>query len=172
MLRTFYIGLCFILTTPRGRYNCPAFVVLFRHQVMSDSFAGTLDCSLPGSPVHGISQARILEQIAISPSPGDLPNPGMEIMSPAWQVDSFTTDPPGKPSTKFILPPEKDDDLILIMLTTFQQSPENMSAFQNADHQTLLYYLATPTTEKSRLIHLSQLYLILATPGFQSIVFS
>ena len=40
-----------------------------------------LDCSLPGSSVHGILQARILEWIAMS-SPGDLSNPGIEPMSP------------------------------------------------------------------------------------------
>ena len=44
-----------------------------------------MDCSPPGSPVHGISQARILEWVAIF-FPGDLPDPGTEpasLMSPA-----------------------------------------------------------------------------------------
>ena len=41
-----------------------------------------LDYSLPGSSVHGISWARILERVAIS-SPGDLPNPEIKPMSPA-----------------------------------------------------------------------------------------
>ena len=41
-----------------------------------------MDCSLPGSSVHGIFQARILEQVAIS-SPGDRPNPGVKPVSPA-----------------------------------------------------------------------------------------
>ena len=36
--------------------------------------------SLPGSSIHGILQARILEWVAI-PSQGDLPNPGMESAS-------------------------------------------------------------------------------------------
>ena len=36
-----------------------------------------MDCSLPGSSVHGILQARILEWVAISFSKGiDLPDPG------------------------------------------------------------------------------------------------
>ena len=39
-----------------------------------------MDCSPPGSSVHGISQARILDWFAI-PSPGDLPDPGVEPMS-------------------------------------------------------------------------------------------
>ena len=33
--------------------------------------------SLPGSSVHGILQARILEWVAV-PSSGDLPDPGTE----------------------------------------------------------------------------------------------
>ena len=40
-------------------------------------------CSLPGSSVHGIFQAIVLEWIAISFSRGrDLPNPGIEPGSP------------------------------------------------------------------------------------------
>ena len=31
------------------------------------------------------------------PSPGDLPNPGIEPRSPALQVDSLPTEPPEKP---------------------------------------------------------------------------
>ena len=30
------------------------------------------------------------------PSPGDLPDPGIELGSPSLQADSFLTDPPGK----------------------------------------------------------------------------
>ena len=32
------------------------------------------------------------------PSPGDLPDPGIEPGSPALQADSFTTEPPGEAS--------------------------------------------------------------------------
>ena len=32
------------------------------------------------------------------PSPGDLPNPGIKPRSPALQIDSFPTEPPGKSS--------------------------------------------------------------------------
>ena len=31
------------------------------------------------------------------PSPGDLPNPGIEPGSPAFQADALTSEPPGKP---------------------------------------------------------------------------
>ena len=31
------------------------------------------------------------------PSPGDLPNPGIEPGSPALEADALTSEPPGKP---------------------------------------------------------------------------
>ena len=36
--------------------------------------------------VHGVLQARILEWVAMPP-PGGLPDPGIELVSPALQVD-------------------------------------------------------------------------------------
>ena len=42
-----------------------------------------IDCSQPGSSVHGISQARIMEWVAI-PSPGHLPDSGIKLESPAF----------------------------------------------------------------------------------------
>ena len=57
-----------------------------------------MDCSLPGSSVLGIFQARILEWVAI-PSPGDLPNPGIKPGSPTLQTDALPSEPPGKPYT-------------------------------------------------------------------------
>ena len=55
-----------------------------------------VDCRPPGSSVHGILQARILEWVA-NPFPGDLPNPGIESRSFAWQEDSLLTELSGKP---------------------------------------------------------------------------
>ena len=55
-----------------------------------------MDCSLPGSSIHGIFQARVLEWLPF-PSPGDLPNPGIEPRPSALQADSLLSDPPGKP---------------------------------------------------------------------------
>ena len=54
-----------------------------------------MDCSPPDSSVHGISQARILEWVAISFS-RDLPSPGTELMYTALAGGFFTTKPPGK----------------------------------------------------------------------------
>ena len=61
-----------------------------------------VDCSPPGSSVHRILQARVLEWVAI-PFSRDLPNPGIEPGSPALQADSLPSEPPGKPL--YILPP-------------------------------------------------------------------
>ena len=55
-----------------------------------------MDCSPPGSSVHGILQARILEWVAI-PFSRDLPGPGIEPESPALQADSLVSEPRGKP---------------------------------------------------------------------------
>ena len=54
--------------------------------------------SPPGSSVHGIFQARILDWIAISFS-GDLPDPEIEPGSPTLQADSLPPKLPGKPYT-------------------------------------------------------------------------
>ena len=57
------------------------------------------DCSPPGSSVHGILQARILEWVAIPFSRGSS-HPGMEPMSLCllhWQAGSLPLVPPGKP---------------------------------------------------------------------------
>ena len=59
-----------------------------------------VDCSPPGSSVHGISQARILQWLPFPP-PGGLPHPGKDLTSPVFPASEgifFTAEPPGKPS--------------------------------------------------------------------------
>ena len=50
-------------------------------------FCNPMDCSLPGSSIHGILQARILELVAVSP--GNLPTQGSIPCLLYWQVGSF-----------------------------------------------------------------------------------
>ena len=56
-----------------------------------------MDCSLAGSFIHGIIQARVLEWVALpmeDPPPGDLPDPGIKpasLMSPVLAGGFFTT---------------------------------------------------------------------------------
>ena len=51
-------------------------------------------CDRMDCVVHGILQARVLKPF---PSPGDLPNPGIESTSPALQAHSLPAEPQGKP---------------------------------------------------------------------------
>ena len=55
-----------------------------------------VDCSLPGSSILGFSRQEYWRGLPF-PSPGDLPNPGIEPGSPALQADALTSQPPGKP---------------------------------------------------------------------------
>ena len=58
------------------------------------------DCSPPGSSVHGILQARILEWVAI-PFSRRSSLPRIEPTSPALQADSLPHETPGKPFLLF-----------------------------------------------------------------------
>ena len=59
-----------------------------------------VDCSLPGSSVHGVLQARILERFAMLSSRGFLrPRNQMHVCCNAGRF--FTTEPPGKPQLKY-----------------------------------------------------------------------
>ena len=53
-----------------------------------------MDCSLPGSSVHGVSQARILEWVPIPFSWG-FSDAGIESESPMFQAGSLPSEPQG-----------------------------------------------------------------------------
>ena len=58
------------------------------------TLCSSMDCSLPGSSIHGVFHARILEWVAF-PSPGALPNPGTNLhllFLLHWQADSIPLD--------------------------------------------------------------------------------
>ena len=60
------------------------------HSVMSDSLQPHGLYTPWNSPSHNTG-------VGTFPSPGDLPNPGIEPRSPKLQVDSLPAEPPGKP---------------------------------------------------------------------------
>ena len=69
-----------------------------------------MNCTPPGSSVHGVLQARIQEGLPCLP-PGDLPNPEVEPRSPTLQADSLLAEPQGKLCTvKNLLNPVLDTD--------------------------------------------------------------
>ena len=55
-----------------------------------------VDCSPPGSSVHGISRQEYLRGLPFPP-PGDLPNPGTEPVSPSLAGGFFASEPRGSP---------------------------------------------------------------------------
>ena len=59
------------------------------------TLCGPKDGSPLGFSVLGVSQARLLEWVAIS-SPGNLPNPGFKCASPALQGDPLQLSHPVK----------------------------------------------------------------------------
>ena len=66
---------------------CVHLLLLFSCSVASD-FCNPMDCSWPGSSVHGISQGRILECVAICYS-GYLSTQGPNLYLLHWQADSL-----------------------------------------------------------------------------------
>ena len=83
------------------------FFLSFTYYVYSEvaqscpTLCNPMDCSLPGSSVHGIFQARVLEWIAISFSRGSS-NPGIETGASALEADTLPSEPPGKSSIMYV----------------------------------------------------------------------
>ena len=69
--------------------------------IVSDSLQPHGLCSPWNSPGQNTGEGRQF------PSPGDLPNPGIEPRSPALQADSLPPEPPGKPP-----PPQGHKELL------------------------------------------------------------
>ena len=59
-------------------------------------FCKPMNCSSPGSSVQGFPRQEYWIGLPF-PSHRDLPNPGIELTSPAFSGGFFTTEPPGKP---------------------------------------------------------------------------
>ena len=63
------------------------------------TFCDPMDCSLPGSSIQGILQARILEWVAVPSSRGSSPPRDQTYVSCGSCIAGrfFTTEPPGNP---------------------------------------------------------------------------
>ena len=66
-------------------------------RIHTKAASNPLDCSPPGSSVHGILQQGCWSGLP-SPPPGALPTPGIKPGSAALQADSLLSEPPGTPS--------------------------------------------------------------------------
>ena len=81
---------------PYFTFNLPIYHVKVAQS--RPTLCNPVDCSLPGSSVHGILQARILEWVAIPFSRGSFqPRDRTQVCSPALWAGSLPSEPPGKP---------------------------------------------------------------------------
>ena len=99
-------------------------LLLFSHQVVSTSFTTPRPIAC-----HGILQARTLEWVAISFSKG-LPDPGIELVSPAYQVDSLPLVPPGRRQwhpTPILLPGKSHGWRSLVGCSTWGHEESDMT---------------------------------------------
>ena len=85
----FYVSVC----------ECVCVCVCAKSPRLYPTFCDTIDCSPPGSSVHRILQARILEWLPCPP-PGDLTDPGIELAplksNLHWQTGSLSLAQPEK----------------------------------------------------------------------------
>ena len=98
----FLLGLVVIWGPVIEVWGCGEIQVRMKVKVLVAHSSPTLcdptNCSPPGPSVHGFSQQEYWRGLPF-PSPGNLPDPGMEpgsLASPAWAGRFFTTAPPGK----------------------------------------------------------------------------
>ena len=109
------------------------------------TFCNPMDCSPPGSFIHGISDKNTGVGYHL-PSPGDLPGPGIEPMSPALGGRFFTTEPPGKP----LVPPRarnkqtfKNNICLTVEYITFCLKSSSSLYFPWSTSNILLYFFCT-----------------------------
>ena len=94
-----------------------------------------VDCSPPGSSVHGISPARILEWVAVLFSRGSSPSRNQTCVSCMW-ADSLESEPPGKPM--FVL---KDPQFLFSSLVPLTAHDRSLLRPARSQHRILLLLL-------------------------------
>ena len=101
-----------------------------------------MGCSLSGSSVHGVFQARILEWVAISPS-GDLLDLGIEPSfpaSPALAGGFFTTEPPGKAMLRYARAISRDRKFGVSLTSPWASSTKVSLCWQDVSDQNSMDY--------------------------------
>ena len=96
------LGLCVAGNTAAWPHRYPGLphnIVCMLAQLLSHVQLFETLCSLSGSSVRGILRQECWSRLPCPP-PGDLPNLGIKPVSPAFQADSWPTEPSGKPLTQ------------------------------------------------------------------------
>ena len=87
-----------------------------------------MDCSLPGSSVHGILQAGILEWVVMPSSRGSSRSKGCLFCLLCWQVGSLPLAPPGKPM--FFPDPPHTKHLVFFLMGIFRVTSSGKMGLQ------------------------------------------
>ena len=74
-------------------------VCVFSHYVVSDSFGTPWTVARQAPLSTGFPRQECWNGLPF-PSPGDLPDPGIEPISPSLAGGYFSTEPPGKPKSE------------------------------------------------------------------------
>ena len=106
-------GPCALMATPASPLCVP------RCSVVSNSLKSP-GLSSPGFSVPGILQERRPSGLPFH-SPWDLPDPGIKLGSPAWQADSLSSEPPGKPHLT-----HDSADMSMLFPQFFPSSPSSL----------------------------------------------
>ena len=112
-------------------------------------FVTPMNCNLPGSSVHGILQARILEWLTF-PSPGDRPNPGTDLGSPALQAESFLSDPPGEVQHSLLYRGRRRDEVSLCCIYCENENHFQQQAVDNPENVDIAWKGYTGVTKGPR----------------------
>ena len=122
-----------------------------------------MDCSLPGSSVHGILQARIWSGLP-GPSPGDLPDPVIEPVSltPSAVAGRFFTT-----STTWGAQPPMENYMYQVLSgeSPLQVSPQSFSEHPNSECGLKKYQADVPNSKES----INQIGLSPAPENFMSL---
>ena len=109
-----------------------------------------VDCSSPGSSVHGIFFRQEYWSGLPFPLPGDLPEPGIKPpfpVSPASQVDSSPAEPSGKPGKDIIT---FSKAALLIAITSSPACTGMQQQTSHIDETQIIWHLG-PTAVTSRM---------------------
>ena len=108
-----------------------------------------MDCSLPDSFIHGDSPGKNTGVGCHALPQGNLPNPGMELRSPALQVDSLPSEPPEKPKNTGV-------GSLSLLQGIFLTQESNWGVLRCRWILYLLSFQGSPVRMIKRTIHLSK----------------
>ena len=72
-------------------------IPVYHHQLTHVRLCNTMNCTTPGYSIHGDSSGKNTGVGCHALLQGNLPHPGIKLRSPALQVNSLLSEPPGKP---------------------------------------------------------------------------